>query len=73
MLLAILNYCWYIGSGMDAMSYALAMEEISRGCASAGVIMSANNSLYCAPVEKYATPEQKSRFLTPWYLLILFS
>lgn len=55
-----------LGSGMDAVSYAIAMEEISRGCASAGVIMSANNSLYCAPVEKYATVEQKNRFLTPW-------
>lgn len=53
------------GSGMDSLSYAIAMEEISRGCASAGVIMSANNSLYCSPVEKYATDEQKERFLAP--------
>jgi butyryl-CoA dehydrogenase len=43
----------YDGSGMDSVAYAIAMEEISRGCASAGVIMSANNSLYCAPVNKY--------------------
>ena len=34
------------GAGMDIMSYALAMEEISRGCASCGVTMSAHNSLY---------------------------
>jgi butyryl-CoA dehydrogenase len=34
------------GAGMDVMSYALAIEEISRGCASCGVIMSVNNSLY---------------------------
>jgi butyryl-CoA dehydrogenase len=54
------------GAGMDALSYAIAMEEISRGCASAGVIMSANNSLYCAPVEKYGSTDQKTRFLTPW-------
>jgi len=40
----------YGGAGMDTMAYALAMEEISRGCATAGVIMSVNNSLYCAPV-----------------------
>jgi butyryl-CoA dehydrogenase len=40
----------YGGAGMDAMSYAIAVEEISRGCASAGVIMSAQNSLYCEPV-----------------------
>ncbi|KAJ1444086.1 acyl-CoA dehydrogenase/oxidase [Ochromonadaceae sp. CCMP2298] len=55
----------YGGAGMDTMCYAIAMEEISRGCASSGVIMSANNSLYCAPVEKNATPEQKAQFLTP--------
>lgn len=36
----------YGGAGMDVMSYALAIEEISRGCASCGVIMSVNNSLY---------------------------
>ena len=34
------------GAGMDVMCYALAIEEISRGCASTGVIMSVNNSLY---------------------------
>jgi butyryl-CoA dehydrogenase len=55
----------YGGSGMDTLSYAIAMEEISRGCASGGVIMSANNSLYCAPVEKYGNDDQKQRFLTP--------
>ena len=55
----------YGGSGMDYISYAIAMEEISRGCASAGVIMSANNSLYCAPVEKWGTHELKERLLTP--------
>ena len=49
----------YGGSGMDNLSYAIAVEEISRGCASAGVIMSVNNSLYCGPLEKYGTPEQK--------------
>lgn len=55
----------YGGSGMDAMSYAIACEEISRGCASTGVIMSVNNSLYSAPVDKYGTHEQKLEFLTP--------
>jgi butyryl-CoA dehydrogenase len=54
------------GAGLDVLSYALAMEEISRGCASTGVIMSVNNSLYCAPVEKYATDAQKEEFLTPF-------
>src|SRR4051812_31945652 len=38
------------GAGMDALSYALALEEISRACASTGVIMSVQNSLVCAPL-----------------------
>ncbi|KAJ0411558.1 hypothetical protein ATCC90586_001153 [Pythium insidiosum] len=56
----------YGGAGLDYLAYAIAMEEISRGCASTGVIMSVNNSLYCAPVEKFATPEQKEKHLTPF-------
>ncbi len=55
----------YGGAGSDAVSYALAMEEISRACASTGVIMSVNNSLVCDPLAKFATEEQKKRFLTP--------
>jgi butyryl-CoA dehydrogenase len=51
---------------MDNVSYALAMEEISRGCAGTGVIMSVNNSLYCDPVMKYGTAEQKKEFLAPY-------
>ncbi len=54
------------GSGMDTLTYAIAMEEICRGCASTGVIMSVNNSLYSGPLEKYGTVEQKNEFLTPW-------
>ena len=54
------------GSGLDNLAYAIAMEEVSRGCASAGVIMSVNNSLYCAPVASYATAEQKTVWLTPF-------
>lgn len=53
------------GSDLDAVSYAIAMEEISRVCASTGVIMSANNSLYCAPVEKFGNDEQREKFLKP--------
>ncbi|MBX5483585.1 MAG: acyl-CoA dehydrogenase [Myxococcaceae bacterium] len=56
----------YGGSGLDNVSYAIAMEEISRGCASTGVIMSVNNSLYCDPVLKYGTEEQKKEFLVPF-------
>lgn len=54
------------GSGADHVSYVIAMEEISRGCASCGVIMSVNNSLYCDPVRRYATPEQKEQWLRPY-------
>jgi len=54
------------GAGMDAMAYALAMEEIARGCAGTSVIMSVNNSLYCDPVLAYGTDEQKREFLVPF-------
>jgi butyryl-CoA dehydrogenase len=54
------------GAGLDYLAYAIAMEEISRGCASTGVIMSAHNSLYCAPLEKFGTQEQKEQHLTPF-------
>jgi butyryl-CoA dehydrogenase len=54
----------YGGAGLDAMSYALAMEEISAACASSGVIMSVNNSLFCDPVYKFGTEDQKKNVLT---------
>eukprot|EP00529_Nitzschia_sp_RCC80_P002222 CAMPEP_0113447156 /NCGR_PEP_ID=MMETSP0014_2-20120614/4090_1 /TAXON_ID=2857 /ORGANISM="Nitzschia sp." /LENGTH=379 /DNA_ID=CAMNT_0000338297 /DNA_START=206 /DNA_END=1345 /DNA_ORIENTATION=- /assembly_acc=CAM_ASM_000159 len=54
------------GSGLDALSYAIAMEEISRGCASVGVIMSAHNSLYMYPVQTFGTPEQHEQYITPY-------
>ena len=56
----------YGGSGSDTVAYVLALEELARGCASHAVIMSVNNSLYCDPVLKYGTEEQKARFLTPF-------
>jgi butyryl-CoA dehydrogenase len=56
----------YGGAGLDNVCYAIAMEEISRGCASTGVIMSVNNSLYCDPVMKFGTEEQKQEFLVPF-------
>ena len=55
----------YGGAGMDTLSYALAMEEISAACASCGVIMSVNNSLFCDPVYKFGSDDQKKRVLTP--------
>ena len=51
------------GAGMDNVSYALAVEEISRGCASTGVIMSVNNSLGCVPVLTHGTEAQKRAWL----------
>jgi len=56
----------YGGAGLDNVCYAIAMEEISRGCASTGVIMSVNNSLYCDPVMKFGTEAQKEEFLAPF-------
>src|SRR5579872_7131839 len=53
------------GAGMDTVSYALALEEISRACASTGVIMSVLNSLVCDPILRYGTDAQKQRWLRP--------
>ncbi|HZS41065.1 MAG TPA: acyl-CoA dehydrogenase [Polyangia bacterium] len=53
------------GAGFDTVAYVLAMEEISRACASTGVIMSVNNSLVCDPLVKYGTAEQKKEWLEP--------
>ncbi len=55
----------YGGAGLDCVSYVVAMEEISRGCASTGVIMSVNNSLVLDPLWKNATEEQKQRWVVP--------
>jgi len=55
----------YGGSGMDAMSYVVAMEEIAKVDASAAVIMSVNNSLVCTGIDKYASEEQKQKYLVP--------
>lgn len=54
------------GAGLDYLAYAIALEEISRGCASAGVIMSVNNSLYLGPVMSWGTDIQKKEFVTPF-------
>ena len=55
----------YGGAGLDTVCYVAAMEEVSRGCASCGVIMSVNNSLVCWPLETYGNEDQKQRFLKP--------
>jgi alkylation response protein AidB-like acyl-CoA dehydrogenase len=55
----------YGGGGMDYVSYVISLIEISKACASTGVIMSVNNSLYCFPVYAYGTEEQKKKYLYP--------
>ena len=55
----------YGGTGMDTLSYVLAIEEVSKADASHGVIMSVNNSLYCHGILKFGTEEQKQKFLKP--------
>jgi alkylation response protein AidB-like acyl-CoA dehydrogenase len=53
----------YGGSGMDTLSYVLAMEEISKVDNSCSVIMSVNNSLVCWGLEQFGTEEQKQKYL----------
>ena len=55
----------YGGSGMDTMSYVLAMEELSKIDASASVCVSVNNSLVCWGIEKFGNEEQKQKYLIP--------
>ena len=55
----------YGGGGMDTMSYALAIEEISKIDPSAAVMMSVNNSLICYGIEHYGTEAQKQKYLVP--------
>jgi len=54
----------YGGAGMDSVAYALAMEEISAACASCGVIMSVNNSLFCDPLYAFGSESQKKNVLS---------
>src|SRR5690606_33778818 len=53
----------YGGSGLDTISYVIAMEEISKVDASASVVMSVNNSLVCWGLQAYGTEEQKQKYL----------
>jgi butyryl-CoA dehydrogenase len=54
------------GAGFDHIAYTIVIEEVSRCCASTGVILSVQNSLYGAPVQHYGTSEQKEKFLAPY-------
>ncbi|XP_071848594.1 short-chain specific acyl-CoA dehydrogenase, mitochondrial-like [Apostichopus japonicus] len=65
-LLAIAVPEEYGGTGLDNLAYAVALEEISRGCATCGVIMSVMNSLYLSPVVNFGTKDQIERFGTPF-------
>ncbi|MEJ7731488.1 MAG: acyl-CoA dehydrogenase family protein [Polyangiaceae bacterium] len=53
------------GAGLDHVSYALVVEELSRACASCGVIMSVNNSLFCDPVHHFGSEWQHREILAP--------
>jgi len=55
----------YGGSGLDSVAYVLAMTEIAKVDASAAVVMSVNNSLVCAGLEKYCNEDQKMKYLVP--------
>jgi butyryl-CoA dehydrogenase len=54
------------GAGFDHIAYSIVIEEISRCCASTGVILSVQNSLYCDPIHRFGTEEQKRKFLLPF-------
>ncbi|MCB9366994.1 MAG: acyl-CoA dehydrogenase [Calditrichaeota bacterium] len=53
------------GAGMDTVTYAIVIEELSRVDPSVGVIVSVNNSLVCYPIQKFGTPDQHARYLKP--------
>jgi len=55
----------YGGSGLDTVSYVMALEEIARHCAASAVIMSVNNSLTAWPLEHFGTEAQKQKYLAP--------
>jgi len=54
------------GAGFDHIAYTIVIEEISRCCASTGVILSVQNSLYCDPIHRFGTDDQKKRLLVPY-------
>jgi butyryl-CoA dehydrogenase len=53
------------GAGLSTLTYVLALDEISRACASTGVIMSVNNSLVCEPIQKFGNDGQREKYLAP--------
>ena len=55
----------YGGAGADELSYVIAVEELSKACATTGVILSAHSSLGCWPIQKFGTEAQKEKYLVP--------
>jgi butyryl-CoA dehydrogenase len=55
----------YGGAGLDILSYAIVVEEISKACASTGILISAHTSLACDPILQFGTEEQKMKYLPP--------
>jgi alkylation response protein AidB-like acyl-CoA dehydrogenase len=55
----------YDGGGMDYVSYAMIVAEISRACGGTGTIVAAHNSLYCYPLLRFGTEDQKQQYLVP--------
>jgi butyryl-CoA dehydrogenase len=55
----------YGGAGLDILSYAIVVEEVSKACASTGVLISAHTSLACDPILQFGTEEQKKKYLPP--------
>jgi butyryl-CoA dehydrogenase len=53
------------GAGLDILSYAIVVEEVSRACGSSGVVISAHTSLACDPIYRFGTEEQKRKYLPP--------
>lgn len=56
----------YGGKGLDLLTFTLAIEELSRGCASTGIILSIHNCLYADLIQKFGTAEQIQEFLVPY-------
>jgi butyryl-CoA dehydrogenase len=55
----------YGGAELDILSYAIVVEEVSKACASSGILISAHTSLACDPILQFGTEEQKMKFLPP--------
>ena len=55
----------YGGSGLGVLSYAIVVEEVSKACASSGILISAHTSLACDPIYQYGTEAQKTTYLSP--------